>query len=385
MKATLRLAHVGIHESRNRNAGDTLLFEEVRRLVEWRVGAVDWIPVQLWDPFDVPAARQISSMVDGMIIGGGGLLLRDQAGSDTSASGWQWNASEEAIDAVSVPIVVFGIGYNRFRGQPDFDEPFRDNITTLVCSAAFFGLRNSGSIRAVGNYLPEDVAQRLTLQPCPTVFLWQLHPDLRDVVGAHDRGMQRVMRLNLAFDRADHRFGGEQGQVLDRVAEGIAVLDRSGWEVRVTCHKEQDHEIIEHLRQAQCEYAVDDLTNATTREILSSYAQCDIVVGARGHAQMIPFGLHRPIVSLISHDKMAWFLEDLGHPEWGVEIADADVGQQIVERVEAIDVARVDRQEQIVSAQERLWSSTVENLDLIAEVLGRSAGMLDQREWSHDH
>ncbi|MDZ7677787.1 MAG: hypothetical protein U5K29_04490 [Acidimicrobiales bacterium] len=76
---------------------------------------------------------------------------------------------------------------------------------------------------------------------------------------------------------------------------------------------------------------------------------------------------------------MAWFLEDLGHPEWGVEITEHDIGHQIVERVEAIDVARSGRQDQIAAAQERLWSSTVESLDMIAEVLSPSAGMLDAK------
>jgi hypothetical protein len=38
----------------------------------------------------------------------------------------------------------------------------------------------------------------------------------------------------------------------------------------------------------------------------------------RGHAGMIPFGCGTPIISLVSHPKMAYFLADIERPEWGV-------------------------------------------------------------------
>ena len=40
----------------------------------------------------------------------------------------------------------------------------------------------------------------------------------------------------------------------------------------------------------------------------------------RGHAQMIPFGLRRPIISIISHDKMRFFLKDINCLEWGIDV-----------------------------------------------------------------
>jgi hypothetical protein len=51
----------------------------------------------------------------------------------------------------------------------------------------------------------------------------------------------------------------------------------------------------------------------------------------RGHAGMIPFGLGTPIVSLVSHPKLRYFLEDIGRPEWGLDVAAPHLGNRLVE------------------------------------------------------
>ncbi|MCP5028170.1 MAG: hypothetical protein GY929_17980 [Actinomycetia bacterium] len=365
----VRLAHVGIHQSLNRNAGDTLLFEEVRRLIENRLGPIEWVPVQLWELFDLEMAVHLSEEVHGVVVGGGGLLLRDQAGADTSGSGWQWNATTEAIRALSVPLIVFAIGYNRFRGHPEFDSPFEDNIRAVVESSAFCGLRNWGSIRSVARYLDAGWDERLTLQPCPTTVAWQLHPDLRAIAAAHDAEDRRVLRFNVAFDRPDLRFGRNPHLPLTRLAAAVTKAQQAGWEIRVTCHKEQDRQIIPFLERERCPFVVDDLTDADGAGVLEAYARCDLVVGLRGHAQMIPFGLRRPIISIISHDKMAWFLDDIGHPDWGIEILDPQLVERVGVEIERVASDRAGRLVQAAAAQGRQWELTSVNVDAIASIL----------------
>ena len=83
------------------------------------------------------SAQQISEVADGIVIGGGGLLLRDQAGSDISKSGWQWNSSVDAVNGINIPLIIFAIGYNRFRGQADFDPVFTSHIRALASNRNF--------------------------------------------------------------------------------------------------------------------------------------------------------------------------------------------------------------------------------------------------------
>ncbi|WP_319533452.1 hypothetical protein [uncultured Cohaesibacter sp.] len=61
------------------------------------------------------------------------------------------------------------------------------------------------------------------------------------------------------------------------------------------------------------------------------YARTDVVIGMRGHAQMIPFGLRRPhILADQSQQADLLLLEDIGHPEWGAEVDDPKLEDKIL-------------------------------------------------------
>ena len=157
----IRLLHIGIHESKNENAGDTVLFDTVRALMDHHLGPCEWLKRQLWEEISAEDINSINQETDGIVIGGGGLLLRDQAGSSTDLSGWQWNISVENIKKIDVPVAVFAIGYNRFRNQKEFNPKFSENINALVGKSGFFGLRNNGSIRRMADYVSPQNHKKL--------------------------------------------------------------------------------------------------------------------------------------------------------------------------------------------------------------------------------
>ena len=51
----------------------------------------------------------------------------------------------------------------------------------------------------------------------------------------------------------------------------------------------------------------------------------------RGHAQLIPFGLRRSIISLVSHPKLYWFLQDIDAVDWAVDVNQENVEDALVE------------------------------------------------------
>lgn len=349
----LRLLHVGIHSNLNGNAGDTLLFQVVRDVVEHVAGRVEWHKRQLWEPLEQAEAARLHRHYDGVIVGGGGLLLRDQAGSDTTRSGWQWNTSVEAVRAMSVPLVIFAIGYNRFRGQADFTPPFAMHIRAVTERAALFGLRNSGSVAAVRSYLPPHLQDRPRLLHCPTTLLTQvygLEPELR--AGAP------VLGVNFALDRPAHRFGDDPNVRLARFAAAVAAVQRDGWRVRVLRHKTLDTAAETYLDDAEVSYETYDLSSTTPAGVVAAYSGLEVVAGMRGHGQLVPFGLQIPIVSVVSHDKLRWFLDDIGHPEWGVELAAPDVVERLVAAIDA--AATRDRRHLVARLQREVWAHSVE-------------------------
>lgn len=364
-----RLLHIGVHNSANRNAGDTLLFPVVRKAFDTVIGPFDWELRQAWETLEPADAQRINQEFDGIVLGGGGLLLRDQAGSDVSRSGWQWNSSVAAVQALQIPLLVFAIGYNRFRGQADFDPVFTQHIQAVVRQSAFFGLRNSGSIQALQSYLPAIDVPRLHRQFCPTTALWQLYPQYQSMAEHHDAKGARVLAFNAAFDRAEHRFGLQAAQVLGGVAQAVRTAQDRGWTIVLAAHKTMDREIEPYLDASGVRYTTEDLTDAGPEAIMAFYAQVDFAFGMRGHAQMIPLGLRRPILSIISHDKMRFLLDDINRPTWGVEIDAPDMAQRLVQALHRLDNERQAVHREIAYSQSYIWDETQANLRHLLQAL----------------
>lgn len=365
------LCHIGIHNSANKNAGDTLLFPVVRRAFDLVLGPFNWQLKQAWEEFNAETAERVNASCHAIILGGGGLLLKDQVGCENSNSGWQWNSSINAIQRLKIPLIIFAIGYNRFPGQPDFDEIFRHHIQSVVTQADFFGLRNTGSIRAVNEYIPNNLTHKLRHQYCPTTVIWQLYPEYRKKAEQHDRENKKVFVINAAFDRTNFRFGKEINLILNNIANAIAIVEKRGWEILVVAHKVQDRKIEPYLNTKCIRYNTVDLTEANPEQIIDFYTTVDLVLGMRGHAQMIPFGLRRPIISLISHDKMRFFLEDIGYLNWGIYINDSNLITRLETMLDRIEYNRNEVYEEIAQAQMLVWEETLTNLATIGnQVLG---------------
>ena len=93
-----KFLHIGLHDSLNKNAGDTLLFDLVRKTFEKFFFNVEWDLKQLWDPISENDIEAINKKYHGIILGGGGVLLKDQKGADSSRSGWQWNIDVKQVE-----------------------------------------------------------------------------------------------------------------------------------------------------------------------------------------------------------------------------------------------------------------------------------------------
>lgn len=364
-----KLLHVGIHNSKNKNAGDTVLFPVVRALFDSQLGDCFWDHRQLWDSFAIDDALAANEKYDGIVIGGGGLLLRDQVGSDTANSGWQWNSEIAAVEALRIPIFFFAVGYNRFRGQEDFDPIFSEHISATLRASKFFGLRNHGSIAAVKKYVSEDLGQRICLQQCPTTVLWQLYPAVRMKLENRVPNSRPILALNTAFDRETLRYGDAKKASLNILARSMKRAEDKGWHIHVVAHKTNDLEVVHHLVKEGVSFEAFDLTDAEYKDVINYYIQPDLVVGMRGHAQMIPFGLRRPIFSIISHDKMRYFLEDIGHPDWGCNINDPRFGETLDAFIDQAFIQAEPLARAVTAAQALCWENTMKNMGTISRSL----------------
>lgn len=357
------LAHYGIHEAGN--AGDTVLFWAVRELFDRVTGRKHWLRESVWDKVDSDTVNRINKEAGGVIVGGGGLLLRDTRPNPNS--GWQWNCSAELIARLDVPLTIFAIGYNRFRDQAEFEDVFRENIRILVEQSSFFGLRNTGSIQAVAEYLPVSLQDRLSFQPCPTTVIGRFAPEF---CRPHSLPPPKRLALNCAFDRHWLRFAGSEAPILTQICKAMKWATEHGWELHLSVHARGDDTVLPYLLREEVPFTEHQLYGHPVSKVLEFYRHMPLTIGMRGHSQMIPFGLGNAILSLASHDKLLYFLDDIGHSEWGIDVQDSDLGEKIIAHIDTCEQNWKDLYAQVEAAQEGLWRQTLMNVEMIEPYLG---------------
>lgn len=344
-----RVGHVAFYVDHEGNFGDVMLPVAVRTAIEDRAGSIRWSSIHAHQLFDLDRAHWANENLDAIVIGGGGLFLPDTAPNGNS--GWQWNVTDAALNTLEIPIIVYTVGYNVFPGQRVYGDRFATSVRLLVSKAAFVGLRNHGSVGAVREIVGAELADKVEYLPCVTTVYGDLTD--RPATAAPAAALPTVL-MNVAYDRKANRFGDGYADFVAAIADLTRRLEGTA-QVRCLAHTKQDEQIVHDLRRAHgLTLPIDAVYGATVSEALDVIGTASVVIGMRGHAGMIPFGIGVPILSIISHAKLRYFLEDIDHPEWGFDATDPDLAPKLESGVRAIIHRREDYDESIATAQQKL-------------------------------
>ena len=341
----------------NGNMGDTYLPIALRNLFNSQIGVKKWINRSVYKEV-TDKDISVYNQSDLVVIGGGGLFLKDTNPNDLS--GWQWSCSLEMLDKIESPLIAFAIGYNRFRGQDDFEPVFQEHINKFVEKAKFIGLRNHGSIENLKRYLKTEASKnKLVFQPCMTTLTSLLYPQLHQYEKKDD-----FIALNCAFDRQQLRISGDE--TLKGIARVISKLSKFA-KIKIYAHANTDGKICPYLDALSINYEYIEFKR--TEQMLSAYSKPRLVIGMRGHAQMIPFGCNTPILSIVSHDKMQWFLDDIHHPEWGVDVLNPSFEAELLEKAKKLYESTEILIPILKDEQRKLWNITQQNMNYIKSII----------------
>ncbi len=335
------------------NAGDTLLSKCVRKYINY----------PRWNIVDV-RKKVTDDVIDkinngrALIIGGGGLFLPDT--NANNVSGWQWAISDEQLDKITVPIIVYSVGYNYFRGQ-ETDGLFEHSLKKLVQKAEFVGLRNNGSIREVKRIIGEEAGKKIVYQPCMTTMISR-------IFSFQKRNDSKIIGVNMAFDREDLRFGNKKKEILNEVAGACKEIQAMGYQLLYIAHTDGDLRFLKYLDYLNVQYNVENLTNELPDKIIETYKKLQCVIGMRGHAQMIPFGIGCRIITLGTHNKMRWFLEDVNMKKNFIDLTESvgSISKNIIDMFQENNMkygAGMDKH--IKVEKERLWEISEINKEII--------------------
>jgi polysaccharide pyruvyl transferase WcaK-like protein len=233
-------------------------------------------------------------------------------------------------------------------------------LNIFVEKAVFVGIRNHGSIEALKPYLHSDKFQdKLVYQPCMTTLISKIYPQFIDYTQKED-----FVAFNCAFDRQQLRSSDDAYLYsIARVAKEICKITK----VKYYSHVKSDLKALPYFDKIGVKYELVEMHDV--KKMIVDYTRPRLVIGMRGHAQMIPFGCQTPILSIISHNKMQWFLDDISHPDWGVDVMSMDFEEKLYTKAKNLYINYQQAHNEIVTQQQKLWEVTKNNINIIKDQL----------------
>jgi len=320
----MKIVQIGVKVGKGKgvgfgNAGDTAIGSAFDFLFEreFQTNSVDFINCRkVFTEKDIDFINQH----DVLFLSGGGLFLYDTFANDVSD--WQWGISEELLDKITIPIVVYAVGYNKFRKQRNFNKTFDNTLNKLVEKSIFFSLRNSGSCRSIKQHIDKRFHEKVRLNFCPTMLL----------NNKFQYTSQKTTDVGFVFagDRLENRHENLE-HFIEQISIFVNYLKTIGRQTILINHQ-NDLWINKYIEFDK----TIDLFGVPPSKIYQIYTSIDTIISDRGHAQMIPFSCGCKIISPISHDKLKWFLQDIDLEEFGVEENDKQLSQKLISKFEKL-------------------------------------------------
>jgi hypothetical protein len=187
--------------------------------------------------------------------------------------------------------------------------------------------------------------------------------------------------MSLLLDHPQPCFIFPQVQaVMNELTEFCRRAHRAGWTIDIVRQAQFDTRFAQYVKAlpAAEQFSFRLVTFATGDlgvSAMNYYRNVTVAASMRGHGVMIPFGLHVATISLHTHGKVKAFVEDIGHPEWGVEMTPSyrpggtarGIANELETVLTHIDANRRTVHAQIRAAQQRLMAVTARNMRIYAE------------------
>lgn len=277
--------------------------------------SIEFIPIDLKQnsPLDPDFIDLLNYRGDMLLVGGGGLLMPGDG--FTTRSGWQFNIYEDDLDRLKIPLVIYGIGYNLFPGDEKvMDKSVRHLIKTREV-AKLFSVRDYGT----RDWLTNRELWDIDVIPDPAMFCPRYFPN-------SNLQSQFCVGLCWAGDRMDQRFppSGNDKDVIKKVSEILLeFLDKQGggrvvYIPHVGKYDWKGADLFEqYLGDNFCNVAEEfpylfPESLARVPLIVGIYSMMDVVVGMRGHSNIIPYSQGVPVIGFGIHQKNQFFAKTVG-------------------------------------------------------------------------
>lgn len=255
---------------------------------------------------------------DYLVIGGGGLFLPDTNPNQISC--WQWPIKKEYIEKIKAKIYVMSVGWNLFYGQKvcmpnrnndlcfkERENIFSKNVTALVQNSERFTMRHTGDCEQLKKLLDHKCHEKIEFDFCPVLkYVKDRHmPSFSNEKIYHT--------FEIKDDRPNRRYREKsRNQFYTELLQYIRSLLDNKEKIAVMSH-DGSSSFYKFLIKNKIPVKLINNTVANEKTIIDNYSKVKKLYCTAGHSQMMAHALGLDYYSLISHDKLKYFLQDTGN------------------------------------------------------------------------
>lgn len=283
----------------------------------------------------VKRVLEINENFDFIVLGPGGIFLLDEVNGKGIAtlnklsypaikkqSGYQWIISDSVLDQITIPIIVFSVGWNQFRSAKISQYPNKSSLVKLLEKSAYFSMRHNGDITNLLANSDPKLIDKIDFCFCPTIT--SDHSSL-----SWNNPRKKIIGFQIANDRWQMRYGSTANMhaKFTHIVKTMEHFRKIGYEIHIIdqCLDTLFIDWLKSTKKMKSQYKLIVLKRQTRAFQNKYYASLETIFATRGHAQMIPIGLGTKVVSIISHNKLDYFLRDTGLESTGVEFKDVSL------------------------------------------------------------
>ena len=316
VRSSLKVLHVA---SFSGNIGDNANHMGFQPWLEEQIGTkIRWTRLEIrefywgervWDASFV----QLANEHDLLVIGGGNYF---ELWVESSPTGTSIAIEPTIFDQITVPVLFNALGVDPGQGVPETSlKRFRAFLGQLLTNPrCLVTVRNDGALDNLQKFLGAEIAGAVHRVPDGGFFCSAPAP-----ASNGKDGTRTLVGINLASDMSEVRYALFDGSdpVDDFAREFASALNhiahfRPNIDFVIVPHIFRDLEITskvigyldDRLRRTRVSVAEYGSGDAAAIHALSIYAQCDLVLAMRFHANVCPIGLGRPTLGLACYPQI---------------------------------------------------------------------------------
>lgn len=252
---------------------------------------------------------------DLIILGGGGLIHSyNPRGEPWPHTGTMWNMPLEQIQLLKPQIVLYGVGYNHFYGEPPPTERMRQFFDVLLEKGAIISFRNDGSLERIREHIPQ-LRNRAQTIPDPGIF----YRAGRGIIPSLFSHTGHAV-LQIAADRPALRYGENFEGFLGLLRDMKSLSDSK---FLLLPHTPDDRRLYRKLDLA-VPVARFRASVGNAKRAMRCYAAAPFSITTRGHGQICSIGNGTPNFSISTHPKVSAFAENCKQQDWCVSFKEYD-------------------------------------------------------------